>query len=121
MWILKNSKEVCEHLISPNFNHTTSIKSFDFSTLYTTIPRDKLKNRLASIIRNSFILKNGNRRYKYLVLGYEEAYFVKEDSYSKNKYSEDDIIKMLEFLDNIFVVGIPMGTNFCPYSSRHTR
>ena len=43
----------------------------------------------------------------------------------KNKYSEDDIIKMLEFLvDNIFVVfawkvfqqtvGIPMGTNCAP-------
>ena len=100
MWILKNSKELLEHLKSPNFNNTTSIKSFDFSTLYTTIPHDKLKSRLASIIRNSFMFKNGNRRYKYLVLGHEESYFVKEHSDSKHKYSED-IIKML---DNIFVV-----------------
>ena len=80
-----------------------------------------MKNRLASIIRNSFIFKNGNRRYKYLVLGHEEANFVKEHSDSKNKYSEDGIIKMLEFLvDNIFaflggkvfqqIVRIPMGT-----------
>ena len=121
MWILKNSKELLEHLKSPNFNNITSIKSFDFSNLYTTIPHDKLKSRLASIIRNSFMFKNGNRRYKYLVLGHEESYFVKEHSDSKHKYSEDDIIKMLEFLvDNIFVVfagkvfqqivGIPMGT-----------
>ena len=69
--------------------------------------------------------QNGNRRYKYLVLGHEETYFVKEHSDSKSKYSEDDIIKMLEFLvDNIFVVfagkvfqqtvGIPMGTNCAP-------
>ena len=47
---------------------------------------------------------------------------MKEQSDSKNKYSEDDIIKMLKFLvDNVFVVfagkvfqqtvGIPMGTN----------
>ena len=124
MWILKNSKELLEHLNSPNFNHITSIKSFDFSTLYTTIPHDKLKSRLASTIQN-FIFKNGNRRYKYLVLGHEETYFVKEHSDSKNKYSEDDIIKILEFLeDNIFVVfvgkvfqqivGIPMGTNCAP-------
>ena len=91
MWILKNSKELLEHLKSPNFNHIASIKSFDFSTLYTTIPHDKLKSRLASIIRNS-IFKNGNRRYKYLVLGHEEAYFVQEHSDSKNKYSNDDII-----------------------------
>ena len=47
---------------------------------------------------------------------------MKEHYDSKNKYSEDDIIKMLEFLvGNIFmvfagkvfkqIVGIPMGTN----------
>ena len=59
MWILKNSKELLEHLQSPNFNHITSIKSFDFSTLYTTIPHQKLKSRLAAIIRNSFIHKMG--------------------------------------------------------------
>ena len=76
------------------------------------------------------MFKNGNRRYKYLVLGHEESYFVKEHSDSKHKHSEDDIIKMLEFLvDNIFlvfagkvfqqIVGIPMGTKLCPSSSRH--
>ena len=55
---------------------------------------------------------------------------MKEHSDFKNKYSEDDIIKMLEFLvDNIFVVfagkvfnqtvGIPMCTNGAPASRRH--
>ena len=50
---------------------------------------------------------------------------MKENSDSKNKFSEYDIIKMLEFLvDNIFVVfaekvvqqtvGIPIGTNCAP-------
>ena len=50
---------------------------------------------------------------------------MKEHSDSKNKYTEKNIIKMLEFLvDNIFVVfegkvfqqiiGIPMGTNCAP-------
>ena len=50
---------------------------------------------------------------------------MKEHSDLKNKYTEEDIIKMLEFLvDNIFVVfagkvfqqitGIPMGTNCAP-------
>ena len=84
-----------------------------------------LKSRLTTIIRNSFIHKNGNRRYKFLVLGREGPYFVKEHSDSKNKYTEDDIINILEFLvDNIFVVfggkvfqqivGIPMGTNCAP-------
>ena len=60
-----------------------------------------------------------------MVLGREGPYFVKEHSDAKNKYTEEDIIKMLEFLvDNIFVVfagkvfqqivGIPMGTNCAP-------
>ena len=43
-----------------------------------------LISRLATIIRNSFIHKNGNRRYKFLVLGHEGPYFVKEHSDSKN-------------------------------------
>ena len=75
MWILKNSKELLEHLKCPTYNHVTSIKSFDFSTLYTTIPHQKLKDRLTSIIRNALIFKNCNRRYKYLVLGHDETYF----------------------------------------------
>ena len=53
------------------------------------------------------------------------TYFVKDHSDCIQKYTEDDIIKMLNFLiDNIFVefggqifqqsVGIPMGTNCAP-------
>ena len=89
-------KGVIEHLISPTFNHAISTKFVDFSNLYTTIPHQKLKDRLTSIIRNAFIFKNGNRRHNYLVLGHGETYVVKEHSDSKNKYSEDDMIKMLE-------------------------
>ena len=37
IWTLKNSKELLEYLKSANSNLTTSIKSFYFSTLYTTI------------------------------------------------------------------------------------
>ena len=105
MWILKNSKELLDNLKSPNFNLITYIKSFDFSTLYTIIPHQKLKSRLATIIRNSFIHKNGNRRYKYLIFCCEGPYFVREHSDSKSKYTEEDVIRMLGFLvDNIFVV-----------------
>ena len=77
------------------------------------------------------IFKNGiYRRNKYLVLGHEEAYFVKEHSDSKSKYSEDDIIKMLQFLaDSIFMFyfcgkGFPAeswhahGNKLSPSSSR---
>ena len=104
MWILEIAKELLDHLKYPNFNLITSIKSFDFSTLYTTILHQKLKSMLATIIRNSIVYKNDNRRHTYLVLGRGEPYFVKVHSDSKRKYTAEDIIKMLEFLvDNIFV------------------
>ena len=72
--------------------------------------------------------QNGNCTYEYLVLGHEDANFVKEHSDSKSKYSVDDIIKMHEFLKDIFlifagkvfqqIVGISIGTNCAP-SRRH--
>ena len=46
MWILKNSKELLDNFKSRSFSEITFIKTFDFSTLYTTIPPVKLKNRL---------------------------------------------------------------------------
>ena len=85
----------------------------------------KLKSRLATIIRNSFIHKTGTRRYKCLVLRRKGPYFVEEHSVSKKQVHWRNIINMLEFLvDNIFVVfggkvfqqivGIQMGTNCAP-------
>ena len=44
MWILKNSKDLLDNLKSRSFSQVSSIKTFDFSTLYTTLPHDKLKN-----------------------------------------------------------------------------
>ena len=125
MWILKNSKELVENLHSPHFSSVHSVRSYDFSTLYTTIPHAKLKFRLSDIIKGAFFHKNGRRRYKYLVIHPLGNYFVRDHTDSTNKYTEDDIIQMLNFLiDNIFVVfggrvfqqtiGIPMGTNCAP-------
>ena len=125
MWILKNSKELLENLNSNSLASVHSIKTYDFSTLYTTIPHSKLKSRLTELIRNAFRFKNGKKRYEYIVVGYKSTYFVKDRSEAKNKYTEDDIVRMLEFLiDNIFVecggvifqqvIGIPMGTNCAP-------
>ena len=125
MWILKNSKELLEHLQSPNFNHISSIKSFDFSTLYTTIPHQTTSKQTRNYHPELFYSQKWNRRYKFLVLGREGPYFVKEHSDSKNKYTEDDIVNMLEFLvDNIFVVfGEKVFQHLChqlcPSPSRH--
>ena len=93
---------------------------------YTTFPHYKSKGRLFfQIIDNCFLNKNGTRKYKFLVIGKQDTYFVRHHSDSPYKYSETDIKGMLGFLvDNIYVVfgdqvfqqsvGIPMGTNCAP-------
>ena len=42
MWNLKNSKESLENINSQSLISVHSIKAFDFSTLCTTIPHNKL-------------------------------------------------------------------------------
>ena len=80
-------------------------------------PKEKSKELLHS--------QKWKSQIQIYVLGREGAYFAKEQSDSKSKYIEEDIIRMLDFLiDNIFVVfagkvfqqiiGIPMGTNCAP-------
>ena len=73
MWILKNSNE----FYTVYHVHVTSIKSFDFATLYTTIPYQELKNRLASIIRNSLIFKTVTIDTNIWYFA-RKAYFVKK-------------------------------------------
>jgi len=125
MWILKNSKDLVESLSSQSLYLITSIKTFDFSTLYTSIPHSKLTSRLKDLVTNSFRTKSSKTRYSYSVVHGLNAYFVKDHTNSKTKYTEDVIVNMMYFLiDNIFMefgsqisqqtVGITMGTNCAP-------
>ena len=125
MWILKNSKQLLDSIQTNSITSINSIKTFDFSTLYNTIPHDKLKSRLTAIVHQACCFKNGKKRYEYIVVNYNSTYFVKNHSNAKHKYTEHDIVRMINFLiDNIFVecggevfqqvIGIPMGTNCAP-------
>jgi hypothetical protein len=122
MWILKNTKDLLEYIQSRFISSCNSIKIFDLSTLYTTIPHSKLKDKLRELAQLCFIKKNGQSRYKYLVLLRDISYYVKHHSDSTKKFSETNFFNMLQFLiDNIFAmfggrvfqqsVGIHMGTN----------
>ena len=76
IWILKNCKYLSGYIQSKSLSSCNS--TFDFSTLYTTIPHSKLKDKLRELIQLCFINKNGQRRYHYLVLGRDRSYFVKK-------------------------------------------
>ena len=128
MWILKNSTNLLSSLSHLGVHRATSIQTFDFSTLYTSIPHDLLKSRMNSIINNAFKYKNGATRYTHIKVGRNKSYFTSDPLNGDNKYTANDTCKMIEFLvDNIYVrfggqlfrqmVGIPMGTNCAPLSA----
>jgi hypothetical protein len=103
MWILKNSIDMLDYIQSRSLSSCNNIKTFYFSTLYTTIPHSKY--RLRELVQLCFIENNDQRRYKYLSLRREISYFAKNHSDSTKMFSETDIINMLEFLiDNLFVI-----------------
>jgi hypothetical protein len=123
MLILKNSKDLLDNLKSRSFSQVSSIKTFDFSTLYTTLLHDILKPRLKETIHKAF--RHRNDGSKLVVLGYNSTYFSYKIQKDKTCSSEEQVMSMLEFLiDNIFVsfggalfqqvVGIPMGTKCAP-------
>ena len=125
MWILKNSTNLLSSLGHLGVHRATSIQTFDFSTLYASIPHELLKSRMNSIINNAFKHKNGATRYTHIKVCRNKSYFTSDHPNGDNKYTADDICKMIEFLvDNIYVrfggqrfrqmVGIPMGTNCAP-------
>ena len=68
-------KPLSKYIQYMSLSSCNSIKTFDFSTLYTTIPHSKLTDRLRELVELCFIRKNGQRRYKYFVLG-RDSFFV---------------------------------------------
>lgn len=56
------------HLFNTILTKINSIETYDFSTLYTTIPHEKLKSRFFDIIDCCFFYKNGSHENAYLSL-----------------------------------------------------
>ena len=73
--VLKNSKDLLEYIQPRSLSFCNSIKTFDFSTLYTHIPHSKLNDRLTEWVQLCFIKRNDQSRYKYLVPGRDKSYF----------------------------------------------
>ena len=125
MWILKNSTNLPSSLGHLGVHGATFIQTFDFSALYTSIPHDLLKSRMNNITNNVFKHKNGATRYTHIKVSRNESYFTSDPLNDHNKYTANDICKMIEFLvDNISLrfggqlfrkmFSIPMETNCAP-------
>ena len=100
MWIFNNSTNLLSSLSHLGVHRATSIQTFDFSTLYTSIPHDLLKSGMNNIINNTFKHKNEATRYTHIKVGRNKCYFTSGPLNDDNKYTA----KMIEFLmDNVYV------------------
>ncbi len=117
MWIIQNSHELHDMLSKKGRNLAT----YDFSTLYTSIPHDKLKDKLKEVITRAF--KGMNK--KYITVSNYSAKWVNKQTKS-NLISCKLLLDMINWLvDNTYVtvgnsvfrqtIGIPMGTDCAPY------
>ena len=121
MWILKNSTSLLSSLEQLDVRTATSVQTFDFPTLYTSIPHDLSKSRISNLVHNAFRKNDGSVRYTQVTR--EKGYFTHDiNGGGDSMYTADNIRKMIEFLiDNIVVqfgghifrqmIGIPMRTS----------
>ena len=103
MWILKNSTSLLSSLDQLDVRTATSVQTFDFSTLYTSIPHDLLKSRISNLVHNAFRKKDGSVRYTHIKVKRAKGCFTHDiNGGADNMYTADNICKMIEFLiDNI--------------------
>ena len=123
MWILKNSTSV--HKIIASFNRkkiAKLLKTYDFFTLYTSIPHKILKTKISWVIRKAF-----NHSKKKFISIYEN--YARWTSFPRKNTIFLDCKKMTNLvrwlINNIFVIlgdrcfkqiiGIPMGTDCAPF------
>ena len=53
LWSIKNSGEILDKLKARDFN-ATSLSTYDFSTLYTTLPHNLINDKLIDLIERTF-------------------------------------------------------------------
>ena len=119
-WSINNSGEVLNKLKSRGFR-ATSLSTYDFSTLYTTLPHNLIKEKLLNLIEWTF-KREGS---PYIACNERQAFFTSEDTKRYKLWSCRNVFEALIYLlDNIYIrfgtklyrqiVGIPMGTNCDP-------
>ena len=89
-WSIKNSIEILNKLKTKGFQAST-ISTYDFSTLYTTLPHNLIRNQLVDLIENTF------RREEalYLACNEERAFFASEEHKKYNLWSCQKVIDAL--------------------------
>ena len=98
-WSIKNSVEVLNKLKSRGFR-ATSLSTYDFSTLYTTLPHNLIKEKLINLIEWTF-KREGS---PYIACNERHAFFTSEDTKRYKLWSCQNVCEALIYLlDNIYI------------------
>ena len=95
------------------------LASFDFSTLYTAIPHNLLKDKITNLIHSAYTC----RKSQYIEVRQDKAFW--SNNVSIKAVTAVHLVELFNYLiDNIYVcvdgsvfkqcVGIPMGTDCAP-------
>ena len=120
LWSIKTSGEVLNKLKSRGFR-ATSLSTYDFSTLYTTLPHNLIKEKLITLIEWHFKREGSS----YIACNERQAFFTSRDTKRYKRGSCQNVCEALIYLlDNIYIrfgtklyrqiVGIPKGINCAP-------
>ena len=106
-WSIKNSTEILSKLKAKGFQ-ASNISTYDFSTLYTTLPHNLIKNQLIDLIEHTF----KREEVLYLACNAERAFFTAEKEKYKN-YSLWTCQKVTDalvyLLDNIYILDLALN------------
>ena len=119
-WSIKNSCEALNKLKYRGFR-ASSLSTYDFSTLYTTLPHNLNEDTLVDLIERTFQTEGS----LYIACNDKNAFFTSDAVRNYNLWSCQKVCEALTFLfDNIYIrygsklyrqiVGFPMGTNCAP-------
>ena len=119
-WSIKNSGEVLNKLKSRGFG-AASLSTYDFPTLYTTLPHNLIKEKLIDFIERTF----QRERSLYPACNDRNAFFTSEEHKRYTLWSCQKVFEVIIFLlDNSYIwfgiklyrqiVSIPLGANCAP-------
>ena len=131
IFIIDNRDKVinCINMCNQKGSNRKQISTWDFSTLYTKIPHQKLKEKIATFVNKVYnCVKHSTKAAEYITCSDRSrtAYWSKSRSKDNLSLSASAIISMINviidnsyvlFHDKVFrqIIGIPMGTNCAPY------
>ena len=123
MWILHNSTSVHKSFATFNLKkEAKDIRTYDFTTLYTSIPHRQLRKELRWVIKEAF----NSSKHSFISVYKHNASWTNSPGKDTEHLDCKKVIRLMNWLlDNIYVtfgdelfqqvIGIPMGTDCAPF------